>query len=86
MYAKLMNNLDTLKLENMFSYVPNYLSITAKKQVLLLDALVHLTEKEIEHKKEMVSKIQISVVGFHFVKRTNKYAYKFQPSVNRAQI
>ncbi|WP_279230863.1 hypothetical protein [Clostridium paraputrificum] len=69
MYAKLMNNLETLKLEKMSSYVPNYLSIVAKEQVSLLDALVHLTEKEIEYKNEMASKIQISVAGFPFVKR-----------------
>ena len=69
MYAKLMNNLETLKLEKMSSYVPNYLSTVAKEQVSLLDALVHLTEKEIEYKNEMASKIQISVAGFPFVKR-----------------
>lgn len=46
MYAKLMNNLETLKLEKMCSY----LSIATKEQISLLDALVHLTEKEIDHK------------------------------------
>lgn len=86
MYAKLMNNLDLLKLEKMSSYIPSYLSIAAKEQISLLDALVHLTEKEIEHKNEMASKIQISVAGFPFVKRANEYDYKFQPSVNKAQI
>lgn len=86
MYAKLMNNLETLKLEKMSSYLPNYLSIAAKEQVSLLDALVHLTEKEIEYKNEMASKIQISVAGFPFLKRADEYDYKFQPPVNRAQI
>ncbi|MDY3360010.1 MAG: ATP-binding protein [Clostridium celatum] len=86
MYAKLMNNLDILKIEKMSSCVPNYLSLAAKEEVSLLDALVHLTEKEIEYKSEMESKIQISVAGFPFVKRTNEYAYKFQLSVNKVQI
>lgn len=81
-----MNNLKPIKLEKMSYYVPNYLSIAAKEQVTLLDALVHLTEKEIEYKNEMASKIQINVAGFPFVKRSDEYDYKFQPSVNRAQI
>ena len=33
MYAKLMNNLETLKLEKISSYVANYLNIAAKEQV-----------------------------------------------------
>ena len=86
MYAKLMNNLETLKLEKMSSYVPTYLSIAAQEQTPLLDALVHLTDKEIVYKNEMASKIQISVAGFPFVKRADEYDYSFQPSVNKAQI
>ena len=31
MYAKLMNNLETLKLEKMSSYVPTYLTIAPKE-------------------------------------------------------
>jgi DNA replication protein DnaC len=86
MYAKLINNLETLKLEKMSSYVPTYLSIAAQEQIPLLDALVHLTDKEILYKNEMASKIQISVAGFPFVKRADEYDYSFQPSVNKAQI
>lgn len=86
MYAKLMNNLETLKLEKMCSYIPTYLNLAAKEQIPLIDALVHLTDKEIVHKNEMASKIQISVAGFPFVKRADEYDYDFQPSVNKTQI
>lgn len=86
MYAKLMNNLEALKLEKMSSYIPTYLSMAAQEQIPLLDALVHLTDKEIVYKNEMASKIQISVAGFPFVKRADEYDYSFQPSVNKAQI
>lgn len=86
MYAKLINNLETLKLEKMSSYISTYLSIAAQEQIPLLDALVHLTDKEICYKNEMASKIQISVAGFPFVKRADEYDYNFQPSVNKAQI
>lgn len=86
MYAKLMNNLEILKLEKMYSYVPKYLDVVTKQQIPLIDALVHLTDKEIAYKNEMASKIQISVAGFPFVKRSDDYDYDFQPSVNKTQI
>lgn len=86
MYAKLMNNLEILKLEKMYSYIPKYLDVATKQQIPLIDALVHLTDKEIAHKNEMASKIQISVAGFPFVKRSDDYDYDFQPSVNKTQI
>lgn len=86
MYAKLLNNLETLKLEKMYSYVPAYLDKVAKDDISVLEALVHLTDKEIIHKNEMASKIQVNVAGFPFVKRMEDYDYDFQPSVNKAQI
>ncbi len=86
MYAKLMNNLETLKLEKMCSYVPTYLNTAVAEEIPLIDALVHITDKEIAYKNEMASKIQISVAGFPFVKRADEYDYGFQPSVNKAQI
>lgn len=86
MYAKLINNLETLKLEKMYSYVPTYLDTVAKDGTSVLEALVHLTDKEILYKNEMASKIQISVAGFPFVKRIDEYDYDFQPAVNKAQL
>lgn len=86
MYAKLLNNLETLQLEKMYSYIPTYLDTVAKDDTSVLDALVHLTDKEIEYKTEMASKIQISVAGFPYVKRYTDYDYDFQPSVKKTQI
>lgn len=86
MYGKLLNNLEKLKLEKMYSYVPNYLDTVVKEGTSVLDALVHLTDKEIEYKNEMASKIQITVAGFPFVKKADEYDYDFQPSVSKIQI
>lgn len=86
MYAKLLNNLETLKLEKMYSYVPAYLDTVIKDNISVLDALIHLTDKEIEYKNEMASKIQITVAGFPFVKKVEDFNFDFQPSVNKAQI
>jgi len=86
MYAKLLNNLETLKLEKMYSYIPTYLDTVAKDETSVLDALVHLTDKEILYKNEMASKIQVSVAGFPFVKRVNEFNFDFQPTINKTQI
>jgi DNA replication protein DnaC len=86
MYAKLLNNLETLKLEKIYSYIPTYLDTVAKEGTSVLDALVHLTSKEILYKNEMASIIQIKVAGFPFVKHEDEYEYDFQPSVNKTQI
>ena len=59
MYVKLMNNLETLKLQKMCSYVPTYLNTAVEEEIPIIDALVHLTDKEIAYKNEMASKIQI---------------------------
>lgn len=86
MYAKLLNNLETLKLEKMYSYIPTYLDTVARDETSVLDALVHLTDKEILYKNDMASKIQVSVAGFPFVKRVDEFNFDFQPTVNKTQI
>jgi DNA replication protein DnaC len=86
MYAKLLNNLETLKLEKIYSYIPTYLDAVAKDETSVLDALVHLTDKEILYKNDMASKIQVSVAGFPFVKRVDEFNFDFQPTVNKTQI
>ena len=86
MYQKLMNNLDVLKLNKIYSYLPNYLDAIAKKDIVLTDALCHLTEKEIEFRNERASKIQISVSGFPFIKTLTEFDFDYQPSVNKNQL
>lgn len=86
MYAKLINNLETLKLEKMVSYLPSYLETIAKENVDFTKALLHLTELEIAHKRESATRTQITVANFPFVKRLDDYDFSFQPSINRAVI
>ncbi|WP_346871525.1 ATP-binding protein, partial [Clostridium sp. UBA5119] len=86
MYSKLLNNLEKLKLDEMYSYIPTYLNVVTQKNISVLEAIVHLTDKEIEYKTEMASKIQISVANFPYVKSYDEYDYDFQPSVSKSQI
>jgi len=57
LYSKLLNNLETLKLDKIYSYIPTYLDAVTQKNISILEAIVYLTDKEIEYKTEMASKI-----------------------------
>lgn len=45
---RLIHNLEKLNLEKLQSYLPNYLDSISGKDITLSDALLHLTDKEIE--------------------------------------
>ena len=52
-YNKLLNNLETLKLDKIRNYLPNYIETITSKDISFVDAMLELTEKEIEFKKEL---------------------------------
>lgn len=83
---RLIHNLEKLKLEKIQSYLPNYLDSISGKDITLSDALLHLTDKEIEFRDERASKVQVSVSGFPFVKTLDDFDFDYQPSVNRKQL
>lgn len=86
MYQKLLNNLEALKLEKMYSYLPNYLDSIVKSDISLVDAMIHLTEKELIFRNERASKTQIAVSGFPFVKSLEDFDFDYQPSISKPQM
>jgi len=86
MYQKLLNNLETLKLDKMYSYLPNYLDSIAKSDISLVDAMLHLTEKEILFRNERASKAQVAVSGFPFLKTIEDFDFDYQPGVSKSQM
>lgn len=86
MNTKLMNNLEELNLEKIYTYLPNYLDSISGKEINLSDALLHLTDKEIEFRNERASKVQVAVSGFPFVKTLDDFDFDYQPSVNKRQL
>lgn len=85
-YTKLLNNLETLKLEKFRNYLPNYIEEITTKEIPFTEALLHLTEKEIEFINDRASKIQISVSAFPFEKTLDDFDFDFQPSLNKSQM
>ena len=86
MYAKLINNLETLKMEKTVTYIKDYLDVVAKKEIGFMEALIHLTDIEIEHRTAIASKTQIIVANFPYVKRLSDYDFTFQPALNKGEL
>jgi DNA replication protein DnaC len=85
-YNKLLTNLETLKLDKMRNYIPNYLESIKGQDISLVDALYELTEREIEFKDERASKIQVTVAAFPFEKEIKDFDFTYQPSINKKEI
>lgn len=85
-YNKLLNNLETLKLESIRSYLPNFLDNSKNTDVNLVDALYELTEKEIIFRDDRASKVQVKIAAFPFEKEIKDFDFNYQSSINKKQI
>lgn len=85
-YNKLLDNLETLKLEKIRNYLPNYLETIAAQDISFVDAMLELTEKEIVFKNERASKIQVTISAFPFEKELSDFDFDYQPSINKKEI
>lgn len=85
-YNKLLNNFEMLKLDKMKDYYPNYVDTAVKKNKSLTEALLELTNKEIEYRNERASQIQITVSAFPYKKEIEDFDFDYQPSINRQEI
>ena len=72
-YNKLMNNLETLKLDKMVTFLPNYLESIKEQDISIVDVLYKLTEEEIIYRDERASKIQVTVAAFPFEKEIKDF-------------
>lgn len=86
MYAKLINNLEILKMDKSVTYIKDYLDTAIKNETGLMEALIHLTDVEIEYKTAKASRTQITVANFPYVKRLSDYDFTFQPAVNKLEL
>ncbi len=85
-YNKLLQNLEILKLDKIRNYLPNYLEAISTNDISFTDALLELTEKELDFRNERAAKIQIAVSAFPFEKNLEDFDFDYQPSINKKQI
>ena len=85
-YNILLNNLEKLKLDKIRDYYPNYVDTATKNKKTLTEALLELTNKEIEYRDERTSQIQVTVSAFPYKKELSDFDFDYQPSVNKQEI
>lgn len=61
MYAQLVNNLDELGFTDVEPYLSEYLTKVSKESISLLDALIHISDREITLRNHRAAQIQVSV-------------------------
>ena len=86
MYAQLENNLDELGFTDVEPYLSEYLTKTSKDGTSILDAFVHISDREISLRNHRDAQIQVSVSHFPYIKTLDEFDYHFQPSVNKSEI
>lgn len=85
-YNKLLNNLESLKLNKIKDNIDDYIDLINNKEKDIVEALYELTNLEIdmlEHKRILHS---IQFAGFPFIKSLDDYDFSFQPTINKEQI
>lgn len=85
-YTKLLNNLETLKLDKIRDIYPNYIENAVKSEMSLTDLFYDLTNKEIEYRNERASQIQVTVSAFPYKKEIEDFDFDYQPSINKNEI
>lgn len=68
-YQELMTNLETLGLNHMREYVPNYIEVANREELSLTEALLELTRREVDHQNKQ--KMNRVVARARFSKRTS---------------
>lgn len=85
-YQELMTNLETLGLNHMREYVPNYIEVANREELSLTEALLELTRREVDHQNKQ--KMNRVVARARFPKRTSleEFDFAFQPSINKREV
>ncbi len=78
--------METLKLDKIKDYYPNYVDKAKKNNISLTDALLELTNKEIEYRDERASQILVLVSAFPYKKEIDDFDFDYQPSINKQEI
>ena len=85
-YNKLLNNLETLKLDKIRGNLDNYIDLINNKKKDFIESLYELTNLEIKMLNEKKIQQSIQFAGFPFQKTFEDFDFSYQPSLNKEQI
>jgi DNA replication protein DnaC len=85
-YAKLVQNLEYLKLKQMINHLDETIDFMTINQLPFVDTLVKLTDYEIDMKEINMVRSMVKVGAFPHMKEVKDFDFNFQPSINKQQI
>lgn len=85
-YTKLINNLETLKLERIKDNVDKYIELINKKEKDVVESLYELTNLEIELMNERAIYGCVRTAAFPFIKSFEDFDFTFQPTIYKNEI
>lgn len=85
-YAKLIQNLEYLKLKQMIVHLDETIDFMTHNQLSFVDTLIKLTNFEIDMKEITMTKSMVQVGAFPHHKELKDFDFDFQPTINQQQI
>lgn len=85
-YTKLIDNLKYLKLNQMITHLDETIDFMNNNNLSFIDALIKLTDYEIDMKEVNMIKSMVKVAAFPHLKEIKDFDFSFQPSINKEQI
>lgn len=85
-YSKLIENLEYLKLTQMVLHLDETIDFMNRNELSFTDALIKLTDYEIDMKEISMVKAMVKVAAFPHLKEIKDFDFSFQPSINKEQI
>lgn len=85
-YSKLIENLEYLKLTQMVLHLDETIDFMNRNELSFTDALIKLTDYEIDMKEINMVKAMVKVAVFPHLKEIKDFDFSFQPSINKEQI
>lgn len=85
-YAKLVDNLQYLKLTQMVAHLDETIDFMNNNQLSFVDTLIKLIDYEIDMKEINMVRAMVKVAAFPHLKEIKDFDFTFQPSVNKEQI
>ena len=85
-YIRLKNNLTKLKLMEMAAHIDEFTETVANKTMTFQEALMEMTELELQLKEARMIQACVKTAGFPYLKTIEDFDFSFQPTLNKEQI
>lgn len=85
-HKQLLNNLEYLKLKQMMLHLDEVVDFSITNNSSFIEALVKLTNYEIDVREKNMIQSMVKVAGFPFLKEISSFDFDFQASINKNQI